>query len=66
MLETLQEIENSDSVANIMKSRNMVEVSGLASTAIRYGVSNRLAAAYATAYLGDLIIVGFSLLRLPV
>ena len=58
MLETLQEIENSDSVANIMKSRNMVEVSGLASKAIRYGASSRLAAACATAYLGDLIRAG--------
>ena len=44
-----------DSVAECLKNRNMMDVSGLASTAIRYGVSSRGAAACGTAFLGDLI-----------
>ena len=62
--ETLEEvlINNEDLVTNktskIMKKRNTVDISGLASTALRYEVSNREAAACATAYLGDLIKAG--------
>ena len=35
--------------------RNTVKITGLASTAIRYDASSRMAGAIATAYLGDLI-----------
>ena len=45
-------------VTDFLKTRNMVEVSGLASTAIRYDASSRLAGALATAFLGDLIKAG--------
>jgi hypothetical protein len=45
-------------VTDFLKTRNMVEVSGLANKAIRYDASSRLAGALATAFLGDLIKAG--------
>ena len=45
-------------VTDYLKKRNMVDISGLASTAIRYDASSRLAGALATAFLGDLIKAG--------
>jgi hypothetical protein len=62
-MEPQQELESRDDehlvvMTKHMKTRNMVEVSGLASTALRYQASSRVAAACATAYLGDLIRAG--------
>ena len=42
-------------VTDHLEKRNMIDISGLASTAIRYQASSRLAGALATAFLGDLI-----------
>ena len=47
------ENDNVMSTSDFMKIRNTVEISGLASTAIRYDASSRMAGALATAYLGD-------------
>ena len=52
------EKESSESVSMFLQKRNTVEITGLASTAIRYQSSSREAAALATAYLGDLIRAG--------
>ena len=43
---------------NKSKKNNTMDISGLAQTALRFEVSNREAAACATAYLGDLIRAG--------
>ena len=48
----------SDTTSKIMMKRNTVDITGLASIALRYEISNREAAACATAYLGDLIKAG--------
>ena len=45
-------------ISDFLKKRNTVEVTCLASTAIRYGASSRMAAALATAYLSDLVKAG--------
>ena len=45
-------------VTDHLEKRNMIDISGLASTAIRYQASSRLAGALATAFLGDLIKAG--------
>ena len=45
-------------VSDFLKKRNTVDITGLASTAIRYDASSRMAGAIATAYLGDLIRAG--------
>ena len=50
--------ESSESVSIFLQKRNTVEITGLASTAIRYQSSSREAAALATACLGDLIRAG--------
>ena len=52
------EKEVKESVSDILKKRNTIEITGLSSTAIRYQCSSRQAAALATAYLGDLIRAG--------
>ena len=46
------------SVSDHLAVRNMMDVSGLASTAVRYNASSRMAAACASAFLGDLIRAG--------
>ena len=50
--------EKKPAVAERIQTRNTIEVTGLASTAIRYQASSRMAGALATAYLGDLIRAG--------
>ena len=45
-------------ISDFLKKRNTVEVTCLASTAIRYSASSRMAAALATAYLSDLVKAG--------
>ena len=45
-------------VSDHLAVRNMMDVSGLASTAVRYSASSRMAAACASAFLGDLIHAG--------
>lgn len=57
---TVENVENDKvlSTSDFMKKRNTVEITGLASTAIRYDASSRMAGALATAYLGDLIRAG--------
>lgn len=56
VIESEEEIIDNFKEASVSKShRNMVELTGLASTAIRYGASSRMTGALATSFLGDLI-----------
>ena len=54
----VEEGEPPKSVSDFLQKRNTVDISGLASTAMRYQSSSREAAALATAFLGDLMKAG--------
>ena len=57
-MDNCETINENSSISEIEIKRNTVDISGLASTSLRYQVSNREAAACASAYLGDLIRAG--------
>ena len=56
--ETSTTSEQVMAVTEHLEDQNRMDVSGLASTAVRYHASSRMAAACATAFLGDLIRAG--------